>query len=305
MSKTACWGTNELNVDIATVHFGYGSRFDLSWFQVSLEALRVMSRYDFMYENREYPLHGGGKNFGKKIEWEDATWEQRYEASPVFIKFDGLTEKENLEKAVEWYKSIIDDNHIYGSPEFSVRYESPNGGLHTANSQGEHITLETAWVGVPKKFPDHEIMTRIMDMHHMLESHCFGGRHSGHESIDMYLGGNSYYRSKYNDYRSGVQYYKEYQFESYAYVGWETLDDIVQECFEYAKMLCERKYKKEYDPDCIFGRIESGNEKIVNVEELEHTVKVSVSDGGFVASGLAIVFDKRKYKGKHENHRFD
>ena len=51
MSKTACWGTNE-SFDCARVYFGYGSRYDLTfWYkdgiQVSLEALKVMLRYDY------------------------------------------------------------------------------------------------------------------------------------------------------------------------------------------------------------------------------------------------------------------
>lgn len=53
MSKTACWGTNRLDVDIAEVYCGYNSCHDMCFtkhgFQVSLEALKAIVAFDFDY----------------------------------------------------------------------------------------------------------------------------------------------------------------------------------------------------------------------------------------------------------------
>lgn len=53
MSKTACWGTNRLDVDVANVYMGYGSCHDMihhrHGFQVSLEALQAIVSFDYDY----------------------------------------------------------------------------------------------------------------------------------------------------------------------------------------------------------------------------------------------------------------
>lgn len=53
MSKTACWGTNRLDVDVAEVFCGYNSCHDMistsHGFQVSLEALKAIAAFDFDY----------------------------------------------------------------------------------------------------------------------------------------------------------------------------------------------------------------------------------------------------------------
>ena len=53
MSKTACWGTNRMDVDIAEVYCGYNSCHDMCFtkhgFQVSLEALQAIAAFDFDY----------------------------------------------------------------------------------------------------------------------------------------------------------------------------------------------------------------------------------------------------------------
>lgn len=53
MSKTACWGTNRMDVDIAEVYCGYNSCHDMCFtihgFQVSLEALQAIVAFDFDY----------------------------------------------------------------------------------------------------------------------------------------------------------------------------------------------------------------------------------------------------------------
>lgn len=53
MSRTACWGTNRLDVDIANVYMGYGSCHDMihhqHGFQVSLEALQAIVSFDYNY----------------------------------------------------------------------------------------------------------------------------------------------------------------------------------------------------------------------------------------------------------------
>jgi len=272
MSKTACWGTNRLDVEIANVYFGYGSRFDLSWYQLSLEALRVLVRYDYNYEH------------SYRSDVENMSWEEKYKESPMYIIFHGLSDVDCKKKAVEWFKSVISDNNKYNDPDLEF--------------------------GISNLYPDRDIMGRIMKMGDTVESHVFGTR-MNYKSVDMYLGGNSFYRSNFKDVGYGIRYYNEYQYQCYGCVLWKTLDDIVFLCLTYAKMLCldaHIKYQEHDTPDnnLLYGMFNPGNERVLNVDEYDNIVKVYVTDGICRNTGLTIVFDKTKYKGwylhQHEDN---
>src|SRR5580765_6325370 len=53
MNKIACWATNSLDVDVAWLYYGYGSRYDLTTqtygYWVSLEGAKCLAKYDFDY----------------------------------------------------------------------------------------------------------------------------------------------------------------------------------------------------------------------------------------------------------------
>lgn len=283
MSKTACWATNRIDVDIAKVSFGYNSRFDLSWAQLSLEGLKIMTRYDFKYEH----------NFHND-DWESMSWEQRYKKSPLRISFDGLSKKDNNLKAIEWYKIIISENWKYKEPTYSITYECHDGGIISSDINGNYTTNKYKYIGIPKDLPDRLEMQRIFDMQDEVSAHYsfFGGSCSSPESaksVDLYLGGDSRFRFYYNF--KFAKFYPEVCFESSEEVNWNTIEEIKDLCIKFAANYFGKMYSFKSD-----YKTEDEIVSIVGVEDCQDRVFVYIRDKTCANSGIKVMFDKTVYK---------
>jgi hypothetical protein len=223
MSKTACWGTNRLDIDIAEVYCGYSSCHDMCFtkfgFHVSLEALQALVAFDFDYmhtiASELYPADNLTKHGYNRLYEEGITESMMFRAKDImdkhkdiFWNFDSGLNPEIREICLDILKPVPYYAQYSLSP-LAIQFKNLNKqqekekaiewfkelipfismyGYVDPYVKQEEPNSPFTYIGYPSKYKLADVANRIIEMYDMANNRDHGTYNINDMTYtDMYL----------------------------------------------------------------------------------------------------------------------